>query len=31
MAFEVEVLFGLCWFVVDFCDDLAIYIFYKEV
>ena len=27
VAFEVEVLLGVCWFVVDICDDLAIYVF----
>ena len=26
-AFEVEELLGACWFVVDICDDLAIYVF----
>ena len=31
MAFEVEVLLGVCWFMVDISDDLAIYIFYKDV
>ena len=25
------VLLGVCWFVVDICDDLAIYVFYKDV
>ena len=25
--FEVEVLLGVCWFVLDICDDLAIYVF----
>ena len=30
MAFEVEVLLGVCWFVVDICDDFAIYVFYKD-
>ena len=28
VAFEVEVLLGVCWFVVDICDDLAIYVFF---
>ena len=27
--FEGEVLLGACWFVVDICDVLAIYVFYK--
>ena len=31
VAFEVEVLLSVCWFVVDICDDLAIYVFYKDV
>ena len=31
MAFEVEVFLGVCWFVVDIWDDLAIYVFYKDV
>ena len=31
MAFEVEVLLDVCWFVADICDDLAIYVFYKDV
>ena len=31
MAFEVEVLLGVCSFVVDICDDLAIYVFYEDV
>ena len=31
MAFEVEVLLGVCWFVVDICDDLAIYVFDKDI
>ena len=30
-AFEVEVLLDVCWFVVDICDDVAIYVFYKDV
>ena len=30
-AFEVEVLLGVCGFVVDICDDLAIYAFYVDV
>ena len=25
--FEVKVLVGVCWFVVDICEDLAIYVF----
>ena len=31
VAFEVEVLFCVCWFVIDICEDLAIYDFYKDV
>ena len=31
MAFEVEVLLGVCGFVVNIFDGLAIYIFYKDV
>ena len=31
VTFEVEVLLGVCWFVIDICHDLAIYIFYKDV
>ena len=31
MAFKVEVLLGVCWFVVDICENLAIYVFYKYV
>ena len=31
VAFEVKVLLGVCWFVIDICDDLAIYIFYKDI
>ena len=31
VASEVEVLLGVCWFVVDICDDFAIYIFYEDV
>ena len=31
MAFEVEILLGVCWFVVDICDDLVIHVFYKNV
>ena len=31
VAFEVEVLLGVGGFVVDICDDLAIYSFYKDV
>ena len=31
MAFEVEVLFGVCWFIIDIYDDLAFYVFYKYV
>ena len=31
MASEVEVLLGVCWFVVDICDDLAIFDFYNDV
>ena len=31
VAFEVEVLLGVCWFVVDICGDLAIYVVYKDV
>ena len=27
VAFEVEVLLGVCWFVLDICDNLAIYVF----
>ena len=27
MASKEEVLLGICWFVVDICDDLAIYVF----
>ena len=27
VASEVEVLLGVCWFVVDICDDFAIYVF----
>ena len=30
-AFEAEVLLGVCWFVIDICEDLAIYGFYKDV
>ena len=30
VAVEVEVLLGVCRFVVDICDDLAIYIFYED-
>ena len=30
-GFEVGELFGVCCFVVDICDDLAIYVFYKDV
>ena len=29
VAFEVEVLLGVSWFVVDICDDLAIYVFIR--
>ena len=28
-SFEVEVLLGICGFVVDICNDLAIYVFIK--
>ena len=31
VASEVEELLGVCWFVVHICDDLAIYLFYKDV
>ena len=31
VAFEVDVLFGVSWFVVDICDDLAIFVFYEDV
>ena len=31
VASEVEVLLGVCWFVVDICDDFAIYVFYEDV
>ena len=31
VAFELEVFLGVCWFVVDICDHLAIYVFYKDV
>ena len=31
VTFEVEVLSGACGFVVDICNDLAIYVFYKGV
>ena len=27
VTFEMEVLFGVCWFVVNFCDNLAILVF----
>ena len=27
----MEVLLGVCWFVVDICDDFAIYVFYVGV
>ena len=29
-AIEVEVLLGVCGFMVDISDDLAIYIFYED-
>ena len=31
VASDVEVLLGVCWFVVDVCDDLTIYVFYKDI
>ena len=31
VAFEVELLLGICGFVVYICDDLAIYVLYKDV
>ena len=31
VAFEVGVVLGVCWFVIDICDDLAIYVFYKDI
>ena len=31
VASEVEVLLGVCWFVVDIEDYLAIYVFYEDV
>ena len=31
VAIEVEVLLGVSGFVVDICDDSAIYVFYKDV
>ena len=31
VASEVEVLWGVYGFVVDICDDLAFYVFYKDV
>ena len=31
VAIEVEVLLGVCGFVLDICEDSAIYIFYKNV
>ena len=31
VAFEVEVLLSVCWFVVDIWDNLAIYVFYKDI
>ena len=31
VAFEVKVLLGIYWFVVDICDDFAVYVFYKDV
>ena len=31
VVFEVEVFLGLCWFVVDICYDLTIYVFYEDV
>ena len=31
VAIEVEVLLGVCGFVVDICDDLALFIFYEDV
>ena len=30
VASEVEVLLGVCWFVVDICDDFAIHVFYDN-
>ena len=30
VASEEEVWLGVCWFVVDICNDLAIYVFYKN-
>ena len=31
VASEVEALLCVCCFVVDICDDLAIYVFYEDV
>ena len=31
MAIKMEVLFGICGFVVDICDDLAIFFFYENI
>ena len=31
VAFEVEVLLGVCGFVVDICDDFGHLHFYKDV
>ena len=30
VAFKVEVLLGVCWWMVDICDDFTIYVFYKD-
>ena len=29
VVFEVEILLGVCWFVVDIYEDLAIYVFIR--
>ena len=31
LAIEMVVLLGVCRFVVNICDDLTIFIFYKDV
>ena len=31
VAIEVDVLLGVCGFVVDIYDDLGIFVFYKDV
>ena len=31
VTFEVDVLLGICGFVVNFCDNLAIFVFNEDV